>query len=62
MPEGDPAYLLGPVEGEDRVEGDLDKWSVSRSLSAWLGTHPAAKAGLMAETAVGVIAALLARA
>ncbi len=62
-PEGAPDYLFGPLESDDRIEGSLGKWSVSRSLSTWLDTHPAAKAGLMAATAVRVaVAALRARA
>ena len=53
-PEEAPDYLFEPVEGDDRIEGDLGKWSFSSSLSTWLDTHPNAKRG----TALG--AALLA--
>jgi NAD(P)-dependent dehydrogenase (short-subunit alcohol dehydrogenase family) len=41
-PEDAPDGLFGPVEGYDRTEGDFDAESLSRSLSTWLDTHPAA--------------------
>ena len=44
-PEEAPDYLFEPVEGDDRIEGDLGKWSFSRSLSTWLDTHPRTKRG-----------------
>lgn len=40
-----PDYLFGPVEGDDRIEGDLDKWSFSRSLSSWLDLTRARSGG-----------------
>ena len=61
-PQGAPDYLFAPLEDDVRIEGDLDKWSVSSSLSTWLDTHPAAKAGLLAATALGAAAVLRARA
>lgn len=60
--EDAPDYLYEPVEEDERIEGSLGRWSVSRSLSTWLDTHPAPKAGLVAATALGVDAALGARA
>ena len=53
-----PDYLYEPMEEDERIEGSLGRWSVSSSLSTWLDTHPAAKAGLVAATALGVAAAL----
>jgi hypothetical protein len=46
------------LEEDERIEGSLGRWAVSRSLSTWLDTHPAAKAGLVAATALGVAATL----
>jgi hypothetical protein len=40
-----PDYLFGPVEGDDRIEGGLDKWSFSRSLSSWLDLTRARSGG-----------------
>lgn len=57
-PEGAPDYLYEPLEEDERIEGSLGRWAVSSSLSTWLDTHPAAKAGLVATAALGVAAAL----
>jgi hypothetical protein len=61
-PEGAPDYHYESVEEDQRIEGSLGRWAVSRSLSTWLGTHPAAKAALVAATALGVAATLRAKA
>ena len=45
----------GGREGRGQPRG---RWAVSRSLSTWLNTHPAAKAGLVAATALGIAANL----
>ena len=45
----------GGREGRGQPRG---RWAVSRSLSTWLDTHPAAKAGLVAATALGSAANL----
>ena len=55
-PEDAPDYLYEPMEEDERIEGSLGRWSVSSSLSTWLDTHPAAKAGLVAAAALGVAA------
>ena len=60
-PEGAPDYLFGPVEDDERVEGDLGGWSLSRSLSTWLDTHPAAKRGAAVGVALVALAALRAK-
>ena len=60
-PEGAPDYLFGPVQDDDRVEGDLGRWALSRSLSTWLDTHPAAKRGLAVGAALAALAALRAQ-
>ena len=60
-PEDAPDALFEPVEDQDRVEGDLDSQTLSRSLSTWLDTHPVAKRGLVAGAALGVAAVLRAR-
>ena len=57
-----PNYLYEPWEGDERIEGSLGRWAASRSLSTRLDTHSAAKAGLVATTALGLAAALRARA
>ena len=46
------------MEDDERIEGSFGRWAVSRSLSTWLDTHPAAKATLVAATALGVAASL----
>ena len=60
-PEDAPAALFAPVEGKDRAEADFGGQTLSRSLTTWLDTHPAAKRGLVAFAALGVAAALRAR-
>jgi NAD(P)-dependent dehydrogenase (short-subunit alcohol dehydrogenase family) len=60
-PEDAPDALFEPVEDQDRVEGDLDIQTLSRSLSTWLDTHPVAKQGLIAGAALGAVAALRSR-
>jgi NAD(P)-dependent dehydrogenase (short-subunit alcohol dehydrogenase family) len=60
-PEGAPDGFFGPVEGQDRAEADFGGQTLSRSLTTWLDTHPAAKLGLVAFAALGVAAALRAR-
>src|SRR5919107_266605 len=60
-PEEAPDYLFGPVEGDDRIEGDLGKWSFSRSLSTWLDTHPSAKRGAVVGAALLALATLRAK-
>jgi NAD(P)-dependent dehydrogenase (short-subunit alcohol dehydrogenase family) len=56
-----PDYLFGPVEGNDRVEGDLGKWSFSRSLSTWLEIHPRTKRGAVVGGALLTLATLRAK-
>ncbi len=58
-PEDAPDGLFAPVEGQDRAEADFEGQTLSRSLTTWLDTHPAAKRSLIA--ALGVAAALRAR-
>jgi hypothetical protein len=53
-PEDAPDYLYEPLEEDERIEGRLGRWAVSRSLSTWLDTHPAAKAALVAATVLGL--------
>ncbi len=60
-PEDAPDALFEPVEDQDRVEGDLDSQTLSRSLSTWLDTHPVAKRGLIAGAVLGAVAALRSR-
>lgn len=55
--EGAPDALFGPVEGQDRSEGDFSKGARSRSLSTWLDTRPAVKRGLAVGAALAVLAA-----
>lgn len=59
--ESAPDAVFGPVEGQDREEGDFSKGARSRSLSTWLDTHPAAKRGLAAGTALAALVAARAR-
>ena len=59
-PEDAPDYLYESMD--DRIEGSLGRGAVSRSLSTWIDTHPAAKAGLVAATALGLAATLRSRA
>jgi hypothetical protein len=59
--EDAPDALFGPIEGYDRVGGDLGGESLSRSLITWLDTHPAAKRGAVAGAALATLAALRAR-
>jgi hypothetical protein len=60
-PDDAPDALFEPVEDQDRVEGDLDSQTLSRSLSTWLDTHPVAKRGLIAGAVLGAVAALRSR-
>jgi NAD(P)-dependent dehydrogenase (short-subunit alcohol dehydrogenase family) len=60
-PEDAPDGLFAPVEGQDRAEADFGGQTLSRSLTTWLDTHPAAKLGLFAGAALGIAAALRAR-
>jgi hypothetical protein len=60
-PEKAPDYLFGPMEGNDRIEGDLRKWSFSRSLFTCLDTHPSAKRGVAVGAALLVLATLRAK-
>jgi hypothetical protein len=59
--EETPDYLFGPVEGNDRVEGDLGKWSFSRSLATWLDMHPRTKQGAVVGAALLALATLRAK-
>jgi NAD(P)-dependent dehydrogenase (short-subunit alcohol dehydrogenase family) len=60
-PEDAPDGLFGPIEGHDRIEGDFDAESLSRSFSTWLDIHPAAKRGLVAGAALATLTLLRAR-
>jgi NAD(P)-dependent dehydrogenase (short-subunit alcohol dehydrogenase family) len=60
-PEDAPDALLGPVNGQDRAEGDLDGQTLSSSLATWLDIHPVAKRGLIVGGALGIAAALRTR-
>ncbi len=60
-PEDAPDALFAPFQGQDRAEADFGGQTLSRSLTTWLDTHPAAKLGLVAFAALGVAAALRAR-
>jgi len=60
-PEEAPDALFGPVEGQDRKEGDFSEGARSRSLSTWLDTHPAAKRSLAMGAALATLAAGRAR-
>jgi hypothetical protein len=59
--EDAPDGLFGPVEDQDRVEGDLGSQMLSRSLFTWLDTHPVAKRGVAAGAALATLAILRAR-
>ena len=50
-----PDALFGPMEGQDRAEGDFHGQSFSKSYSTWLDMHPAVKRGVVVG---GVLAAL----
>ncbi|MEW6637626.1 MAG: SDR family oxidoreductase [Actinomycetota bacterium] len=54
-----PDGLFSPVS-DDRASAGFDGQILSRSLTTWLDTHPAAKAGIVAA-ALGALAALRAR-
>jgi NAD(P)-dependent dehydrogenase (short-subunit alcohol dehydrogenase family) len=56
-----PDYLFEPVEGNDRIEGDLGKWSFSRSLSTWLDIHPRTKRGAILGGTLLALATLRAK-
>ena len=60
-PENAPDALFGPVEHEDRAEAEFGGQTLSRSLVTWLDTHPAAKGGLVAGAALGIVAVLRGR-
>jgi NAD(P)-dependent dehydrogenase (short-subunit alcohol dehydrogenase family) len=60
-PEDAPDGLFGPIEGYDTAEGDFGRESLSRSLTTWLDTHPAARRGVVAGAALAGLAALRAR-
>ena len=51
--EDAPDNLFEPIAGFDRVEGDFSKQSRANSYSTWLETHPTAKWGAIAVTALG---------
>ena len=51
--EDAPDNLFEPIPGFDRVEGDFSKQSRANSYSTWLETHPTAKWGAIAVTALG---------
>jgi hypothetical protein len=55
-PEGGPDNLFGPIEGQDRTEGDFGDRAHPRSYYNWLETHPAARRGLLAGLALGAAA------
>ncbi len=59
--EDAPDGLFGPVEGYDSARGDFGGESLSRSLTTWLDTHPAARRGVLAGAALATLAALRAR-
>lgn len=60
-PEDAPDGLFGPVEGHNKVEGEFGRWALGSSVSTWLDTHPAAKAGAVAGGALAALAVLRAR-
>jgi NAD(P)-dependent dehydrogenase (short-subunit alcohol dehydrogenase family) len=59
--EDAPDGLFGPVEDQDRVEGNLGSQTLSRSLFTWLDTHSVAKRGVAAGAALATLAILRAR-
>ena len=61
-PEGGPDGLFGPMEDQNRAEGDFGDETLSSSLSTWLDTHPVVKQGIVAGATLGVVAALRTRA
>src|SRR5215216_6701121 len=61
-PEGGADGLFGPMEDQNRAEGDFGDQTLSSSLSTWLDTHPVVKRGIVAGAALGVAAALRTRA
>jgi NAD(P)-dependent dehydrogenase (short-subunit alcohol dehydrogenase family) len=54
--ENDPDNLYGPIEGHDTVKNGFRAFS--RSLYNWLEMHPLVRRGVVAGTALGVLAAL----
>jgi hypothetical protein len=56
-----PDGLFGPMEGQDRAEGDLDVHAAARSYLTWLDIHPAAKWGVGAAVALAASGALRGR-
>lgn len=57
----DPAGLFGPMEGQDRADGDFSEQATPRSYLTWLDTHPAAKWGVGAGAALAAFGALRGR-
>jgi NAD(P)-dependent dehydrogenase (short-subunit alcohol dehydrogenase family) len=53
--EHDPDNLYGPIEGHDTAKNGFR--ALSRSLYNWLQTHPKARRGAAAGTALGLLAA-----
>jgi NAD(P)-dependent dehydrogenase (short-subunit alcohol dehydrogenase family) len=55
-----PNNLFDPIDGYDRVQGDLTPQVKNTSISSWFETHPMA-ANLAASLALGTIGVILAR-
>ncbi len=53
-----PDALFGPMEGQDRAEGDFHGQSFSKSYSTWLDMHPAVKRGVVVGGALAAMAVL----
>lgn len=53
-----PDNLFGPVQGQDRVEGDFSRWALRHSLYTWLQRHPGIKRTAALGTVLGVAALL----
>jgi hypothetical protein len=60
-PEDAPDGLFGPLEDQNRTDGDFDGQTLSSSLGTWLDTHPAIKRGALAGAVLVLATALRAR-
>ena len=60
-PEGSPDGLFGPLEDQNRTEGDFHGQTLPSSLFTWLDTHPAIKRGVVAGAALVLATALRTR-
>lgn len=60
--EDAPDNLYGPVQGQDKVEGDFSRWALRHSLYTWMQRHPGIKRTATVGTVLGAAALLSGRA